>query len=174
MNPALSIFLPDQQTLVSSRPESFVLAYCVAAAAGAVHPSRATQGWINAMTGSYDNTPSYWQPYAEVNGEFYMASWARGAYGYQTRAMGSSAVLPELLDPSVWHSRLRSQIEHIQMPDVVHGAFDLAIEQTSSIGPYADEVLDLWTRVRQAQQKGELLVDPRKIKARCAKAGVLP
>lgn len=174
MNPVLSIYLPDQRSLVSSRPESFVLAFSVAAAAGAMYPFPTTQSWVNAMTGGYDNTPEYWQPYAEVNGEFYMCAWARGAYAYETRQMGGSAVLPELLDPSVWHSRLRSQIAGLSVPDVVQGAFEVAIEQTSSIGPYADRVVELWTKVRQAQQKGQLLVDPRKIKARCVKAGVLP
>ena len=70
----------------------------------------------------------------------------------------------ELVDPSVWYSRIKTALDGLDVPDRVAVAFELAHEQTNSVGPYSDEVVALWTAVRQAQQSRRLLIDPAKIK----------
>lgn len=171
--PPFQILLPDNRVLRSRRPEDFVRAYAVAAAVGIDHPSPATVAWLSSMTQPYDNTSSYWQPYAVVGNEVYVKAWARGAYGYERRSAHQFVPI-QLIDPSVWYSRLLPAIDGLNPPERVWQAFDLAREQTDSSGPYSDEVIAFWTSVRQAQQSNRVQVDAGKIKRLCLRHGVAP
>lgn len=166
------ILIPDGGAIVAPRPEFLVLALAVAAAAGRDYPSQATIGWISGMVAPYDGSDVYWSPYAEAGSVVYVRSWARGAYGYETRLTPGHPV--ERLDPSVWYTRLEQQIENTTVTDSVRSAVGVAIDQTTPGGSFGQSAIEHWTAVRNAQQKGELLTDSRKIKAACKRAGVLP
>lgn len=60
------------------------------------------------------------------------------------------------------------------MTEAVRVAIDVAIDQTTPGGSFGHPIVEHWTAVRNAQQKNELLTDPRKIRAACKRAGVLP
>ena len=169
---SLALLLPDQQTLKSHRPEDFARAFAVASVCGAVYPHPQTVRWIATMTPPFDGTDAYWSPYARAGSAVYVRSWARGAYGYESRHLGAARI--ELLDPIVWYEGIMAKLDGLQAHEDIWVACDLAREMTDPVGPYSDSVIDLWTAVRNAQQKGELLTDPRKIKAACKRAGVLP
>lgn len=157
------VSLPDGRLLRFQRPEDLVRACAVAAAAGAVYPSPQTVAWLAGSTPAYDNSSSYWHPYGSFGTNAFVHAWARGAYGYEVRSMVEPAPV-ELVDPSVWYSRIKTALDGLDVPDRVAVAFELAHEQTNSVGPYSDEVVALWTAVRQAQQSRRLLIDPAKIK----------
>lgn len=167
------IVLPDNRLLRSSRAEDFVRAYAVAAAVGVEHPSAATVAWVEGMTQPYDNSSGYWQPYAVVGQDVYVKSWARGAYGYERRNAHQFVPI-KLVDPSVWYARNLAASSPVVFPERVWQAFDLAHEQTNPTGDYSDEVVALWTAVRQAQQSNRVYVDAPKIKRLCERHGVAP
>lgn len=167
------ILLSDNRVLRSRRPEDFVRAYAVAKAVGLPHPSPATVSWLSGMTQPYDESSSYWQPYAVVGQDVYIKSWARGAYGYERRNAHQYVPIA-LVDPSVWYASTLAAIAELVMPERVWQAFDLAHDQTDPSGPYSDEVIALWTAVRQAQQSNRVYVDAPKIKRLCERHGVAP
>lgn len=169
---SLALLLPDQQTLKSHRPEDFARSFAVASACGAPYPYSTTVRWIAAMTPAFDGTDAYWSPYARAGSAVYVRSWARGAYGYEARHWGAARI--ELLDPIVWYEGIMAKLDGLQAHESIWVACDLAREMMDPVGPYSDSVIDLWTAVRNAQQKNELLTDPRKIRAACKRAGVLP
>lgn len=93
------ILIPGGGAIVAPRPEFLVLALAVAAAAGRDHPFQATIGWVSGTMAPYDGSDVYWSPYAEAGSAIYVRSWARGAYGYETRRSPGHPI--ERLDPSV-------------------------------------------------------------------------
>lgn len=167
------VTLPDNRVLKSRRLEDFVRAFAVAKAVGLPFPSPATVAWIESMTPAYDNTSSYWQPYEVVGQEAYVKAWARGAYGYERRHAHQYVPI-QLVDPSVWHNGMLSSLDGLNPPEAIWQAFGLAHDQTNPASMYGDEVVALWTAVRQAQQSNRLHVDAGKIKRLCARYGVAP
>lgn len=173
--PDVVMILPDRTSLRASRPEHFVLAYAVASACGLAHPTQPLLSWVSGVVEEYNGSWAYWCPYGFIKDRVYVQAWARGAYAYLARGLD---VMPiAAIDPSAWYSSkpmvIRAGMDEDDgclVPESVSVMFRIAQSETSVAGPVADSVIDVWTRVRSAQQKGTLLASPAAIRRALNKA----
>lgn len=157
-----AVGLPNGHWLHSARPEDFVRAWAVARVLGMEFPVSGMVAWLEAMTPEYDGTPFYWQPYERRGSAVVVSMWARGAYSYMAYRSGGipvSAVAPE-----DWYTGLLDSVPLQAFTPPVRTAFELAAEQTDPMGLEGESIVDLWSAVRRAQEKAELLANPKAIK----------
>lgn len=154
--------LPSGTILHSSRPEDFVRAFAVANAMGAPFPTAGIVSWLEGTCPAYDGSPLYWQPYERKGESVIVAQWARGAYAYMAYRSGGLPVAA--VEPEAWYSGISKWVSHEALPVPVRAAFEVAIEQTDPAGLDGQLIVDLWTDVRRAQERAQLISDPRRIR----------
>lgn len=161
--------------LFADRPEDLVRAFAINNVANQgredpiAYPSQQLVNWLKVSTPAYDQSCSYWFPYGYLgtpghDPEMYVHSWARGGLGYLASLRGFG-YLPDLrqIDPTVWYSGITKRAEELGADGPVLAAFELAEEQNSPGDLWGDLVIEQWTHVRNAIQRGRLIIDPLRI-----------